>query len=152
MQHGLEEEEFELIENKFELIKAFNDLSEIPLSQLKESEALKRITVLGQQALRSQVCTLVLVDIENRTLTHAACTGFNPKFEQFMQGKVTSLGSSRKGYFVDLDLAKSGKTVEAYDLQNDGGGIANPKVARRYDFNAALCEPLKSEEGLIGYL
>jgi GAF domain-containing protein len=136
---------------QIDLISLINSLSEVPLMSKDKQEALKKITLLGKQLLGSQICTLILVDINNRTITHEACAGFDERFEQFLIGRKITIGSSKKGYFVDIDLLAKGEGGEWVDLQENGQGIVNPKIAKRYNFNSVLSYPLKSDEGLMGY-
>lgn len=134
-----------------DLIEVFDSLSQIPLTYEVKELALKRITELGRQALSSHACTLVFVDLDNRTLTQAACSGFDQKFEEYMSGKSLKLGEPHEGEFIDFNLIRQGKLVEKYDLPSGFNGIANPDTARRYGLYAGLCCPLKSDGRVIGF-
>lgn len=136
-----------------ELLSVIHEVSNIPLVTEDRNKAITRITQLARQVLGSRVCTFVSIDIRNKTLTHTACAGFDERFENWMSGRVISMGSSSRGYFIDDQLLSKGEGGERYDLQKDGQGIVNPSVARRYGFNSLLSYAVKSEEdGLIGYL
>lgn len=136
-----------------QLLSVIHEAGNVPLAYEDRNEALTRITQLARQVLNSQVCTLVLVDVRNKTLTHTACAGFDERFERKMAGTVITIGSSSKGYFLDDELLSRGEGGARYNLQVDGQGVVNPSVARRYKFNALLSYALKSQEdGLIGYL
>ncbi|HEX8651807.1 MAG TPA: GAF domain-containing protein [Pyrinomonadaceae bacterium] len=136
----------------FDLIGTINELSQIPLLSKSRAEALKGIARLAKEALGSRVCTLVFVDGKNKTLTHAACAGLDDKLENFLLNRKIKMGASEKGYFLNAELLSEGEGGERYNLQEDGQGIVNPKIAKKYDFNSLLSEPLVSEEdGFIGY-
>lgn len=144
--------EMDMKEVEVDLLTIINELNKVPLVSDDKTKALTRIAQLGRQALRSQVCTLVLVDIRNKSLIHTACAGFDERFEKWMSGRVIKMGSSKRGYFIDAELLSKGESGERYNLQEDGQGIVNPSVAKRYNFNSILSYPLKTEEdGLIGY-
>ncbi len=136
---------------KLDLIEIFNSLSEVPLVCKDESEALKRITELGRQAMGSHACTLNYVNLEHMSLAQAACAGFDEEFEKHIAGREIRLGAASDGDFVDFDLLARGELVERYNLQSDGQGIANPKTARRYNLGSVIGYPLKSNGRLIGY-
>lgn len=133
------------------LIEIFSSLNEIPFLYKDKSQALKRITEVGKQAMGSHACTLAFVDLENKWLTQEACAGFNEEFEKHMVGKKLQLGSSQDGDSLDYNVLAKGEVIEIYDLQRDGHGIINPKIAKKYNLKAALSYPLKSEGQLIGY-
>lgn len=133
------------------LIQVFSSLSEIPLLYKDRKKALKRITEFGRQVMGSCACTLAFVDLENKYLTQEACAGFDEEFEKFMVSRKIKMGSLQNGDSIDFDLLAKGEGGERYNLQHDGQGIASPKIARRYNLNAVLSYPLKSEGRLIGY-
>jgi GAF domain-containing protein/signal transduction histidine kinase len=133
------------------LIETFSALSEVPLRYNDRAEALRRVTELGQQALRSHACALTLVNLEAETMTYVACAGFDAEFERSMIGKPIPMGNRRAGGFLDLELIAKGELVEKYGLQRDGQGVANPATARKYRLDAVLGYPLKSAGRLIGY-
>ncbi len=135
----------------FDLIEIFSSLSEIPLVCTDEQIALKRITELGRKAMGSQACTLNYVDLANRYLTQAACSGFDDEFDKSMSGRKIKMGVLEAGVYVDFDLISKGEIVEKYHLREDGQGIANPEVARKYNLNSILSYPLKSDGQVIGY-
>jgi signal transduction histidine kinase/putative methionine-R-sulfoxide reductase with GAF domain len=136
---------------ELDLIEVFNSLSEIPLLFTDKTAALKRITELGRKVMGSHACTLTFVDLGKKYLTQEASAGFDEEFEGFMVGKQIKLGSLGDGSFLDFDLIAKGEVVEKYNLQEDGQGIANPEIARRYNLNSVLSHPLKSDVRLIGY-
>ena len=133
------------------LTNIFNSLSEIPLTVRNKSEALKRITVLGRQALNSHVCTLSVVDLQTETLTTVACDCDSKEFEEFVVGRIIEMGSYERGDHIDYELMAKGVGGERYGLQIDGQGMANPETARKYGLSSVLSCPLKSENGLILY-
>src|SRR6185369_11365574 len=100
-----------MVSEAFELslIEVFNSLSRIPLAKAEESDSLKKITDLGRRALGSHACSLTFVDLENRALTQAACSGFDEGFEKRMKGKEIRLGSlQEEGVFLDYGLIRRG--------------------------------------------
>lgn len=127
------------------------ELGEIPLRYKDRGQAFKRICELGQQAMNSRACTLALVDLEERWWEQVGCVGFDDEYEKRMANRRLRLGSRAEGATLDYDLVARGKLVEAYGLQEDGQGIANPAVARRYGLQSALCCPLFWEDRLLGY-
>ena len=68
-----------------------------------------------------------------------------------MASRRIKLGSSAQGEAIDYDLVAKGEEVEAYNLQENGQGIAKVAVARRYGLKSVLAYPLKSDGKLIGY-
>ncbi|MFQ5753107.1 MAG: GAF domain-containing protein, partial [bacterium] len=62
------------------------------------------------------------------------------------------MGPKTNGYFIDYDLVAKGEEVMRYNLQENGQGVANPKIARRYNLKSVLSYPLTSEGRLLGYL
>jgi GAF domain-containing protein/anti-sigma regulatory factor (Ser/Thr protein kinase) len=137
---------------ELDLIEVFNSLSGIPLSIKEEGEALQRITDLGRKALHSHACNLTFVDLENMTLTQAACSGFDEGCEDRMANRSIKMGSvTEDGVFLDYELIMKGELVERYNLQDDGQGIANPKTARRHNLSAILAYPLKWDGRVVGY-
>jgi signal transduction histidine kinase len=134
------------------LLKIFEQLSEIPLRYQNRDDALRRITELGKEVLRSQVCTLILIDLENRFLTHVACAGQDRKFEELMFSHKFPIDSRNKGDFLDFEALGKQEQMEFYNLQKNGQGIANPKIARRFGLKSLLSNSLKSRGKLIGYL
>ena len=134
-----------------DLIEIFSALTEIPLSYNDRNEALRRVTELGQKALGSYACTLTLLDLGRRVLTHVATAGFHQRDEAFPICRQIKIGSPRARTFIDFDLIAKGEVIEAYGLQHDGRGLVNPEAARKYGLHSVLSYPLKSESRLIGY-
>jgi len=139
------------IAHRPDLIELCSALSEIPLAYTDRGQALQRITELGRQVLGSRACTLALVDLNERWWEQVACAGFDDAYVQRMRGRKVRLGSAMQGDALDYERVARGEMIEAYDLQQDGQGIARPEVARRYDLRSALCCPLRLEGRLIGY-
>lgn len=133
------------------LVRTISALNGIPLNYTNKQEVLQKITELCQQAMGSHACTLVLVDLESDILTHAAGTGPDKVFEAHMnksQFKIEK-GNNRS---LDRRLIEAGKLTEGYDLPSCGQGIANPRVAEKYNLRSGLCYPLKYDGYLLGYL
>ncbi len=133
------------------LIDILNALSEVPLQYIDKRQALKRITELGRKALNSHACTLIFVDLENRCITHEACAGFDEEYEKHMAGRQIKLGSSKDGVHLDFDLFAKGEEVTIDNLQENGQGVANPDIARKYNLYSVMGYPLNSDGRLIGY-
>lgn len=55
-----------------DLIEIFSSLTDIPLTYSDRTEALARVTRLGQQALGSHACVLTFLDIEKKELSYVA--------------------------------------------------------------------------------
>jgi GAF domain-containing protein len=134
-----------------DLTGIFNSLSEIPLLYKNKYEALKKLTELGRQALKSYACTLVFLDLGSGYLTTEACAGFDEEFEKHIVGRNIKIGSIQNGDCLDFAVMAEGEGGERYDLQLDGQGLANPETARKYNLKSVLAFPLKSEGELIGY-
>ena len=64
----------------------------------------------------------------------------------------SEIGALHEGVSLDYDLIAEGKIIKKYDLENDGGGIANPEVAKKYGLGSALCYPLYTDGRLTGFL
>lgn len=133
------------------LEKILNDLIVLPLRSESLNQALKRLVVLCREALRSRACTLAWVDFEQRLLTQEASAGLDEEFEAFMAQHKIKIGSLHDGVSLYYDLS-AGEVIKQYNLQKDGGGIANPEVAKRYELRSALCYPLKRDGRIVGYL
>lgn len=126
-------------------------LSEISLKYQDHVSAVQRITEIGRQIMGSAVCTFTLVNPKRRTLTTIACSGCAPEYAQHVLQQDFRLGSSDRGDWLDYERLISGSLLELYHLQEDGQGIANPFVARRYRLDSALCCPVTWETELLGY-
>jgi GAF domain-containing protein len=137
-------------ERKLEEI--LSDLIEVPLRLASSDEVLKRLTELCGEALKSRACTLVWVDLEQKLLTQVACAGFDKEFEDFMSQHKIKIGALHEGVSLDYDLLSSGDVIEKYNLSENGGGIANRDVVRKYGLQSALCHPLKMDGRLTGFL
>src|SRR5205807_6531570 len=98
-----------------DLTRIFNSLSDIPLSVKDKSEALKKIAILGREALGSYACTLTLVDLRTRYLTVVACDSVDPEFEKHILNRKIRIGSYQNGDPVDYDLMVRGEEVEKYN-------------------------------------
>ncbi|HEX8652428.1 MAG TPA: GAF domain-containing protein [Pyrinomonadaceae bacterium] len=129
-----------------------SDLIEIPLRSDNCDEALERVTELCSKALKSQACTLVWVDLEQRLLTQVACAGFDEEFKLFMGQHKFKIGALHEGVSLDYNLAAKGHVIKTYNLPHDGGGVANPEVAKKYSLQSALCYPLKLDNRVVGFL
>lgn len=134
-----------------ELIEICSALGEIPLICSDRDQAFQRIAELGQQALGSRACTLALVNLEERWWEQVACVGFDEDYRKRMRGRRVKLGLVARGDTLDYERVARGKLIEAYNLKQDGQGIARPEVAQRYDLASALCCPLLLDDRLIGY-
>lgn len=133
-------------------LEILTQLSEIPLICSDKTVALAKIAELARQALNSRLCTVALVNLEDRYLIAGACSGCDQALEQVVAERRFELGSHTQGASLDYDLVASGGIIEKHGLQTDGQGIIDPQVARRYGIDSALCYPLKSGKQLLGYL
>jgi GAF domain-containing protein/signal transduction histidine kinase len=135
----------------FDLTRIIDSLSEIPLTTKDKDVALKKLAMLGRQALNSHSCTLSLVDVRTHYLTILGCDSIDPEFEKHSLNRKVKMGDYANGDYVDYELMVSGQEVEKYNLMNDGQGVANPQTARRFNLHSLLSSPLKSEHGQILY-
>jgi signal transduction histidine kinase/GAF domain-containing protein len=136
--------------SELNLISIFNSLSEIPLSVTDKKEAFRKITELGKQAMRSHACSLVFFDLKNKCLTQEACAGFDQEFETYMNGD--NKRNRERGRSIDYDLIAKIEGGPRYGLQEEGNGVANPEIARKYNLKSVLSSPLKVVDGrLVGY-
>lgn len=140
------------IATKRKLDEILIHLAEIPLQLPDPDSALKSLTELCREALCSRACTLVWIDLERRILTHVASAGFDDEFEALMAGRKFKLGAPNEGVSLSYDAFAQGGTLERYNLQSDGGGIASPELAQKYGLQSALCHPLKIGGRLVGAL
>jgi GAF domain-containing protein/anti-sigma regulatory factor (Ser/Thr protein kinase) len=113
---------------------------------------MKAIAELSRQALVSKACSLVLVDMEGKYLTMAGCSGFDLEFENHLIGRKVALGKLKDKVYLDFDLVARGEIVEKTDLEFNGQGVANSRIARKYKLKSILSFPLRSQERVIGYL
>lgn len=125
-------------------------LCEIPYNYTSKAEALKQITRLGMQMLRSHTCSIVLVDFEKRVLTQIACASSNPQMERLLQDQVVHFGSGQPGDWLKLERLKPDQIEKVYNLDVDGRGVANPKTARAYGITSMLSCPLMMNGQHIG--
>jgi GAF domain-containing protein/anti-sigma regulatory factor (Ser/Thr protein kinase) len=135
-----------------DLVQVFNEFSTIPFESASKTDSLGRIVELGQKALRSRACMLVFVDLDNQRLTYAAVSAFDKEFEQRTVSLKVDLGSAGKESFLSFRQASSGEPFEAYQLDVNGKGVANPEIAQRYGLRSLLAYPLKIRGQFIGYL
>jgi len=115
-------------------------------------EAYQSIAELGMKAIGSQACTLLLVDLKERKLLLAASSGFGLEETRRNVGRTFTIGSYENGDVFDYNLIAAGEAVEKCDLQQNGLGFVSLEIARKYNINALLALPLKSEKGVLGYL
>lgn len=124
-------------------------LSEIPFRYKDRDAALKRIAELGHKVMGSLACTLVFVDLDHKEMTQLACVSSTKEFEDYMTDLRFGLG---QGKIVDIELIAEGRVIERVNLQEDGQGVANPEIARRFGLGAILGIPLSSNGKLLGYI
>ncbi len=139
---------------QIDFVDLINELSKVPILYKDKASALNRLTELGKKALHSHACTLILIDQETKTLKLAACAGFDNHFKKYAYytfRNTRTNSSSGKSTSLDYNLFASGEIIEKYNLQKSGQGVANPKIAVRYDLQSVLSYPLKSDNHLIGY-
>lgn len=132
-------------------VEVCSALAEVPLVCKDQPSAYRRICELGQQALESRACTLVLVNLEDGWWEQVGCVGFDVAYEQHLRGRRNKLGSVTQGGRFDDERAVRGEPVEAYGLMQDGQGLVNPTVAQRYDLNSVYCCPLRIGDNFLGY-
>ena len=127
-------------------------LCEVPFLSKSKDEAIKRITELAREALGSHTCSLAMIDLESKTLTQVACDSSEKELEAFLTGRPLRIGSLKERAYVDLEMLEKGLPIEKYRLQEDGQGVANPDIAKKYGFRSLLSYPLKSDGELFAYL
>lgn len=137
-----------------DLLAVCGALSEIPLvyRDKKRGEGFRRICELSRQIIGSYACSLTLIHKEEGQLEQIACDGFDAEYEAKMLNRRFQLGSAANGDSLDFELLSQGKFIEVTGLAQNGQGIANAEIARRYGLDSALCCPLSGKKGLIGYL
>ncbi len=114
--------------------------------------SLQRLVELCREAFQAEACTLAETDLEHKFLKQIVCAGLDQKFRQFMSERKVRLGTSETGERLHYELISDGRIIEKYNLENDGGGIANPDIARQYGLKSALCQPLKRHSQIIKFL
>lgn len=134
------------------ILETLGTLSEVPLICSGKSEALTWIAELTRQALMSHLCTVALVDLETQSLTTEACAGCTPDLERVMVGRRFRMGEPARGDALDYALIASGMVIERGDLQTDGQGIIDPRIAAACGVHWGLCCPLQIDKRLLGYL
>jgi signal transduction histidine kinase/GAF domain-containing protein len=138
--------------NSRKLDDILGDLIILTVNQNNRNSALQRLTELCREAFHSEACTLVETDLEHRFLKQISCAGFDQEFKQFMSERKVKIGSLETGGTLDFNLISLSKTIEKYDLGQNGGGVANPEVARHYGLKSVLCQPLKSHSQIVQFL
>ena len=133
-------------------IDIFYELIELGLHGAPRKEALQRLTQLAGTALDSDVCNLVLLDLNEKKLWHVACARDEQTYQEFFLRRPLKLGSSEAGDFLDYNLFMKGEGGPRYNLQAHGQGIINSAVAQKYNLNSAFSAPIKPDGRLIGYL
>ena len=132
------------------VVEILSRLCEVPFDFDSRDRALKQITRLGREILRSHTCSIVLADSERSVLTQIACASSNPEVERLLQGQVVHVGSGQPGDWIKLDRLKADRVEKVYDLDVHGQGVANPKTARAYGLNSLLSCPLIMDGQHIG--
>lgn len=136
---------------ELKLTRILGSLSEVPLKHTSRRIALKQITDIGKEMLGATACSLVFINLEEKSLTIEASSGFDNNFEQQVLGKPIKLGSLEDGDLISFELAKKGEPIELYDLDEDSQGVASTKMIREHHLRAFMAYPMKSGERLIGY-
>ncbi len=134
-----------------DIIETLHALSQLPLETKNKNQGLRMIADLSMRALRTQACSLALIDSEGRYLALAACRGFDADFERRMVGKRVEPCATGDGKQLDFALFARGEIIEQANLQVAGQSIVNNQIAQRYNLKSVLSYPLKSEGRLIGY-
>jgi len=120
-------------------------------SRHEQKETYQRLAELALKAMGSRACALVFVHPEEGKLVLAASAGFGPGEMERNIGRSFSLGPSGSGHIFDLEIAKAGSVIERFGLQNDGQGVFDPAVARKYDIDSLFAFPIDSSRGVLGY-
>jgi signal transduction histidine kinase/putative methionine-R-sulfoxide reductase with GAF domain len=133
------------------LVDVLGRLISIGSSATDMSDALRQTAELCRDTLGSRACTIALVD-GDKHLIHEACVGFDDDFVRRNIGRRIILGSNQEGAFLTYETVARAVMVEAFNLQEEGNGYANPKTARRYELRSMLSCPIESRQQLLGYL
>ena len=128
------------------------DLISLTVKQDSRESILQKLTELCREAFQAEACTLAETDLERRFLKQIACAGFDRQFRQFMSERKVKLGMPEMGDALDYSLISPGKIIEKYNLEQNGGGVANVEIARRYGLKSALCQPLNPHSQIVRFL
>lgn len=135
-----------------DLFSRLGELVEISSKASTLSGALRQVVELCQRTLASRACTIVRVDLDEKSLIPEACVGFDLEFERRYIGRKIMLDPNLEGAILSFDKVSRGVMVEAGNLQEQGNEYANPKTARQYDLRSMLSCPIKNGSRLFGYL
>lgn len=133
------------------LIKVFSELSELSSTIETKKDTLRRVSILGKEAMKSHTFMVTLFDLEDERLIEAVCTSKDDKLNDFTNAESFA-NEVKESAFINFDLLRQGRLIEVYHLGVNGQGIANPEIARKYNLESALCFPLRAGGMLIGYI
>ncbi len=126
-------------------------LIEIPLRYDDLTSGLSQIAELGRKAMESLVCSITIVDLEQRHFVARASAGIAKAQEQDIREKHFALGSIEDGEF-DFGLISRGEVIQKFGLEKEGQGVAKAEACRRHGIHSLLAMPLLSGARLLGYI
>ena len=138
------------IANQVDLIKIFNELSEIPFREADESKLLNAIVMLAKRALQSALCTITFLD--HKKLYQVACAGFDDDFDKRWCDRQIPWEIPGVQEHIDLGPVVKGEIIEKYGLKQARQGVVSTEMARRYNLNSMMAYPIWSDKRLIGHL
>ncbi|HEY2234222.1 MAG TPA: GAF domain-containing protein [Candidatus Angelobacter sp.] len=127
------------------------ELQDIPLKFGLDS-ALARIAQLGHELMQSVVCSITMLDLEQRHFVAVASAGIPAESQRRIREKQFPLGNHEKGEDFDLDLISRGQVIRKYGLDQDGQGVAKTEACKRRGIHSLLAVPLRAGERLLGYM
>lgn len=124
-------------------IEILQQLSAIPLHCHDKEAAQQSVVNLTRLALRSQLCTLVQIDLQKRRLTQLACVALGATTLCHEPWEV-DLPATRNNPLVDLERLAQDQLLVSYDLLAHGQEIAAPELIRQLELQSVLCCPFYS--------
>lgn len=114
--------------------------------------ALARIAQLGRELMKSVVCAITMLDLDQRHFVAVASAGISPDRERLIREKEFPLGDYENGENFDLDLIARGEVIRKYGLDKNGQGVAKTEACKRHGIRSLLAVPLRTGQRLMGYM
>ena len=117
-----------------------------------QSPTLKEFTRLVRLSIDAHTCILTFVNLNENKVSKIAFSSQNHEFEEYLERRRDIPLTTDRRIGVSFELASNGTPYETDTLQTDGGGVANPEIAKAYGLNYFYCHPIKIDRLLKGYL
>lgn len=117
-----------------------------------QSSTLKEFTRLVRLLINAHTCILTFINLNEKKVLKIAFSSENQGFEEYLEKRKEIPLTDDRRIGVSFEIASRGLPYETTTLQTDGGGIANPEIAKVYGLTYSYCHPVKIDNLLKGYL